>query len=227
MRRADRLFEIIQVLRKARRPLTANEIAAQLETTRWTIYRDIAALMSQSVPIRGEAGVGYVLERGFDLPPLMLTLAEIEAVVLGSQWVIENADAELATAARDVLAKIATVVPEHLRSAVDDPVVGAPPARGVRVDRVDVAKLRAWSRRGRKLHIRYQDGSGTTSERTVWPFLVGYDGSTRAVMAWCELRNDFRVFLTDRLLAVEFLDEGYPERRETLRRKWLEHMEQR
>src|SRR5438128_4215261 len=99
MRRADRLFEIIQILRRTRRPLTAERIAAELETSRRTVYRDIAALIGQLVPIRGEAGMGYVLEGGFDLPPLMLTPDEIEAAVLGGQWVAAQGDAALAQAA--------------------------------------------------------------------------------------------------------------------------------
>lgn len=127
MRRADRLFEILQVLRRARRPLTAAAIAEQLETSQRTVYRDLAALMARKVPIRGEAGVGYVLERGFDLPPLMLTANEIEAVVLGAQWVAANADRTLSKAAADVLAKVAAIVPKELRELIDDPVVGTPP----------------------------------------------------------------------------------------------------
>src|SRR6202012_221907 len=107
MRRADRLFQIIQVLRRTRKPLTADAIAAELETSKRTIYRDIATLMEQRVPIRGEAGMGYILEKGFDLPPLMLTPEEIEAAVLGAQWVASHADEALARAAADLIAKIA------------------------------------------------------------------------------------------------------------------------
>src|SRR5436309_10181392 len=106
MRRADRLFQIIQVLRRTRKPLTADAIALELETSKRTIYRDIAALIGQRVPIRGEAGVGYVLEQGFHLPPLMLTPDEIEAAVLGAQLVRARADPALAKAAEDLIAKL-------------------------------------------------------------------------------------------------------------------------
>ena len=106
MRRADRLFQIIQILRRTRRPITADAIAAELETSRRTVYRDVAALIGQRVPIRGEAGTGYVLEGGFDLPPLMLTQEEIEAAVLGAQFVMRRADPALARAAQDLIAKI-------------------------------------------------------------------------------------------------------------------------
>ncbi|GAA0674744.1 putative DNA-binding transcriptional regulator YafY [Sphingomonas insulae] len=228
MRRADRLFEIVQLLRRSATPLTADAIASELETSRRSVYRDIAALMAQRVPIRGEAGIGYVLERGFDMPPLMLTSDEVEAVVLGAQWVLVHADQGLARAAADVLAKVAAVIPEQLRAAIDDPAVITPPAWTERLDAgIDVARLRAWSLQGRKLHIGYADESGRETERTVWPFLVGYMDRCRMLIAWCEMRGDFRMFRTDRLGTVEFLDERYPERRATLRRRWLAMMDRR
>jgi predicted DNA-binding transcriptional regulator YafY len=225
MRRADRLFEIVQILRRARGPLTAGAIAAALETSRRSVYRDIAALIAQRVPIRGEAGIGYVLDPGFDMPPLMLTSDEVEAVVLGAQWVVVHADDGLARAAADVLAKVAAVVPPHLRAAIEDPAVITQPKRRAPDDTgVDVARLRAWSLQGRKLAIRYTDAEGRSSARTVWPFLVGYLDSVRMLIAWCELRSDFRMFRTDRLTAIDFLDTPYPERRATLRRRWLAMM---
>lgn len=225
MRRADRLFEIVQILRRARGPLTAGAIAAALETSRRSVYRDIAALVAQRVPIRGEAGIGYVLDPGFDMPPLMLTSDEVEAVVLGAQWVVVHADDGLARAAADVLAKVAAVVPPHLRAAIEDPAVITQPKRHAPDDTaVDVARLRAWSLQGRKLAIRYTDAEGRSSARTVWPFLVGYLDSVRMLIAWCELRGDFRMFRTDRLTAIDFLDTPYPERRATLRRRWLAMM---
>lgn len=222
MRRADRLFEIIQVFRRARGPLTAETIAKELETSKRTIYRDIDALIAQRVPIRGEAGVGFVLEGGFDLPTLMFTADEIAAVVLGAEWVAKHADPALARAAAAVIAKVLSVVPESMRSVIQDPVVGTLPSRQVpENETVDVAKLRTWSQQGRKLSIRYADETGRVSDRVVWPFLIGFLADCRVIMAWCELRNDFRVFRNDRLQTIEFLDERYPERSATLRRRWL------
>lgn len=224
MRRASRLFEIIQILRRASAPLTADAIATELETSRWTIYRDIAELVGQRIPIRGEAGIGYVLDRGFDLPPLMLTTDEMEAVTLGSQWVVANAEPDLAKAAYAVLRKIALIVPADLRSVIEDPAIGTMSFAGGRGDAaVDVAKLRQWSREGRKLSIRYVDEEGRTSERIIWPFIVGYIATMRTVVAWCELRSGFRVFRTDRLSAITFLDERYSPRPTTLRRRWEQH----
>src|SRR5215470_18166654 len=125
MRRADRLFRIIQILRRARMPVTAVDMASELETSLRTVYRDIAQLMADRVPIRGEAGIGYVLEGGFDMPPLMLTPDEIEAAMLGAQWVMGRADPVLSRAASDLVAKIGVVIPEHLRPLLMEPALAA------------------------------------------------------------------------------------------------------
>ncbi|MEH2475092.1 putative DNA-binding transcriptional regulator YafY [Nitrobacteraceae bacterium AZCC 2161] len=220
MRRADRLFQIIQVLRRTRKPLTADAIAAELETSKRTIYRDIATLMAQRVPIRGEAGMGYILERGFDMPPLMLTPDEIEAAVLGAQWVAGHADAALAKAAEDLIAKIADTVPERLRPFVLEPASRARPGWRAEPDRLDMVLVRAHIHAGKKVRLRYRDEHGRDSERTIWPIAVGYLEAVRLLAAWCELRKDFRSFRTDRVVEATYLDEKYPERRETLRIKW-------
>ena len=220
MRRADRLFQIIQVLRRTRKPLTADAIAAELETSKRTIYRDIATLIGQRVPIRGEAGMGYILEKGFDLPPLMLTPDEIEAAVLGAQWVAGHADPMLARAAEDLIAKIADTVPERLRPFVLEPASRARPelAKGARPHRHG-ADAHADSRR-QENRLRYRDEHGRDSERTIWPIAIGYHEAVRMLAAWCELRKDFRSFRTDRVVDATYLDEKYPERRDLLRARW-------
>src|SRR5215467_6935056 len=220
MRRADRLFRIIQVLRRKRRPVTAHEIAEELEASARTIYRDIAQLMADRVPIRGEAGMGYVLEGGFDLPPLMLTPDEIEAAVLGAQLVAAQSDAALAKAATDLITKIAAVVPERLRPFVLEPATGAPPRRDKPPDRLDMARLRTWIHTGRKIGLRYRDEQDRETERIVWPVIVGYLDAVRHLIAWCELRQDFRSFRTDRVIEAVFLDAHYPERPSALKAKW-------
>src|SRR6202046_4413236 len=143
VRRADRLFQIIQILRRSRRPVTASQLATELEVSQRSIYRDIADLIGQRVPIRGEAGIGYALDRDFDMPPLMLTPDELEAAVLGAQWVAERGDAVLAGAARDLISKIAAAVPERLRPFIATPTVGAPASRGVAADGLDISLTRA------------------------------------------------------------------------------------
>jgi predicted DNA-binding transcriptional regulator YafY len=225
MRRADRLFQIIQVLRRTSKPLTADAIAAELETSKRTIYRDIATLMGQRVPIRGEAGFGYVLEGGFDLPPLMLTSDEIEAAVLGAQWVAGRGDPALARAARDLIAKIAATVPERLRPVVLEPAVASPPRWDQTPETIDMAGLRACIHAGRKLAMRYRDEQERETRRTVWPFLIGYRDTTRVLVAWCETRDDFRSFRTDRVLEAQFLDDRYPARPAVLRARWTAKIE--
>jgi len=220
MRRADRLFQIIQILRRSRAPVTAQAVADELETSKRSVYRDIADLMAQRVPIRGEAGIGYVLEGGFDLPPLMLTPDEIEAAVLGAQWVATRADPVLARAARDLIAKIAAAVPERLRPYVDEPSLGVSPSWKKVADNLDMVGIRAQIRGGRKIALAYRDEAGRESRRVIWPVTVGYFDTVRVLMAWCELRRDFRSFRTDRVASCELLDERYPEQPALLRAKW-------
>ena len=225
MRRADRLFQIIQILRRSRRPITADAIALELETSKRTVYRDIADLMGQRVPIRGEAGIGYILDNGYDLPPLMLTPDEIEAAVLGAQWVAGRADPALAKAAKDLIAKIGAAVPERLRPYVLEPASGAPPSWKSVADAIDMARVRAHIHGGRKIRLSYKDEMGQASERTIWPITIGYRDTTRMLVAWCELRVDFRSFRTDRVVGAEFLEDRYPERPAVLRAKWRRAME--
>jgi predicted DNA-binding transcriptional regulator YafY len=220
MRRADRLFQIIQVLRRGRGPVTADAMAAELETSKRTIYRDIADLMGQRVPIRGEAGIGYVLEGGFDLPPLMLTPDEIEAAVLGAQWVTLRGDAALARAAQDLIAKIGAAVPERLRPFALEPATRAATNYNVVPDGLDMAQVRRAIHGSKKIKLTYCDEQDRETMRTVWPFAVGYHETVRLMIAWCELRNDFRSFRTDRVADAEFLEERYPERAATLRARW-------
>ena len=227
MRRADRLFQIIQVLRRSRRPITADAIAAELETSKRTIYRDIATLIGQRVPVRGEAGFGYVLDEGFDLPPLMLTSDEVEAAVLGAQWVAGRADPALARAARDLIAKIAATVPAHLRPVVLEPAVVTPPVWNQTPETLDMARMRAAIHAGHKVVVRYRDQDDRETLRTVWPFVIAYRDTTRLVAAWCETRADYRMFRADRIAAAQFLDERYPSRPALLRARWYALMRER
>ncbi|APR81483.1 Transcriptional regulator, DeoR family protein [Minicystis rosea] len=220
MRRADRLFQIIQILRRQRAPITADALAAELETSKRTVYRDIADLIGQRVPIRGEAGTGYVLERGFDMPPLMLTPDEIEVAVLGAQWVAHRGDTALRRAAHDLITKIAATVPERLRPLVIEPASGTPPAYKYTPDTLDMAAVREAIRAGTKIVLRYRDERERESERVVWPVVVGYLESTRLLVAWCELRGDFRSFRTDRVVGATFSKELCGERPSALRARW-------
>ena len=225
MRPADRLFRIIQILRRKRRPTTAQEIADELETSLRTVYRDIAQLMAERVPIRGEAGMGYVLEGGFDMPPLMLTPDEIEAAMLGAQWVMNRADAVLARAASDLIAKIGVVIPEHLRPLLMEPALAAKSSIHGPVDTIDMARVRAAIRTQGKLGLVYRDEKESETRRIVWPIAVSYWDAVRLIVAWCELRKGFRHFRTDRVMAAEFLDARYPTPRARLRAQWKKEMD--
>lgn len=225
MRRADRLFQIIQILRRSTRPVTAGRMAEELEVSRRSVYRDMADLIGQRVPIRGEAGTGYVLDRNYDMPPLMLTPDELEAAVLGAQWVVERGDPALAGAARDLIVKIAAAVPERLRDFVTEPTVGAPPCITTTHDGLNIAKTRLWIRSGRKIRIHYRSQDSKESERTIWPVIIGYTERVRMLAAWCELRQDFRHFRTDRILTAEFLEVHHGCRLSDLSRRWKRHMD--
>lgn len=220
MRRADRLFQIIQILRGTARPVTARGIAEELEVTTRTVYRDIADLIAQRVPIRGEAGIGYVLERGYDMPPLMLTPNEIEAAVLGAQWVAERGDPSLARGARDLITKIRDIVPDHLRPMILQAAVTAPSSFAQEPDPLDLERVRAGIHARTKLKIRYCDAVGEFSERVIWPISVAYFQTVRMLVAWCELRKAFRHFRTDRIATVEFLPERYTMSGEALWAAW-------
>ena len=221
MRRADRLFQIIQILRRTHKPVTAAALADELETSKRSVYRDTAALIGQRVPIRGEAGIGYVLEGGFDLPPLMLTSDEVEAAVLGAQWVAGHGDAALARAARDLIAKIGAAIPDTLKPLILDAGARTQPGWNIPPDGLDVAQVRAWIKAGRKIALVYRDSQDRETERVIWPVVIGYLEAARMLIGWCEMRRDFRSFRVDRVKSATFLDDRYPERPSTLRAKWL------
>ena len=221
MRRADRLFDIIQSLRAAGRPMTAAELGDSLEVTARTIYRDIAALQASRVPIEGAPGLGYVLRRGFDLPPLMFTGDEADAIAIGVRLLRRLRDPKLQNAADSVLAKLAAVVPAPLqRHLVAAPVYvsdGNAPA----VTGIEFGALRTAIHDSRKIAIAYADEEGRQSLRTIWPLAMAYYVDVTLLGAWCELRNDFRNFRVDRILDSRVLDERFPADKNKLMAEWL------
>ncbi|WEZ84878.1 YafY family protein [Rhizobium sp. 32-5/1] len=219
MARSERLLELMQVLRRYRQPVSGRVLAQETGVSLRTLYRDIASLQSQGAVIEGEPGIGYVLKPGFMLPPMMFGREEIEALVLGSRWVARSGDKLLAQAATDALAKIAAVLPQELRDDLDAStlLVGAKPGP---LEVVDLSTLRDAIRRERKLHLLYTDNDGRQTERVVWPFALGFFEQVRVVIAWCEMRNDFRHFRTDRVAAVTVSEIRYPRRRQVLLKEW-------
>lgn len=205
MRRADRLFQIVQTIRREK-VVTAAALASQLEVSERTIYRDIADLNASGVPIRGEAGVGYAISSGYDLPPLMFTVEEIEALVLGARMVESWCGDDLASAARDVLAKVDQVLPRRLADRLAGTALFVPDFGWTVPGSEQLAELRTALREERRVRISYVDAKGETSERVIRPLGIFFWGATATLGAWCELRSDFRNFRLDRIEHLAVLE---------------------
>jgi predicted DNA-binding transcriptional regulator YafY len=207
MRRADRLFRLVQLLRR-RKLTTAAHLAEELEVSERTVYRDIADLIASGVPIRGEAGVGYALDRSFDLPPLMFDADELEALVLGARIVEAWASPTLARAARQVLGKVEAVLPERLRAQLEAPLLApdfhVPPASLRELDTLRVA-----IRERRKVQLDYIDRAQSATARKVRPLGLVFWGQHWTLAAWCELRRDFRGFRLDRMQKLTLTSERF------------------
>jgi predicted DNA-binding transcriptional regulator YafY len=220
--RSERLFALIQALRRHRRPVTAQQLAAELSVSVRTIYRDIETLVAQGASIAGESGVGFVMRPGFTLPPLMFSDEEIEALILGSRWVAQLPDAPLARAAADAVAKMIAVLPDRLRQQVEDAGLFAVPRNAAALDRIDVSVVRRAIREQRKLRIVYLSDDERETVRVVWPIAVAFFERVRVVVAWCELRQAFRHFRTDRIASVESTGDAFPRPRAQLLSDWRE-----
>lgn len=220
MSRSERLLALLQALRRRRRPVSGRVLADELGVSLRTLYRDIVSLQGQGAEIEGEAGLGYVLKPGFWLPPLMLSGEEIEALVLGARWVWARTDERLALAARDAIAKITAVLPPSLREDVEASTLIVAPSKALRRVSADLAPIRAAIRSERKLALAYHDAQGVSTERTIWPFGVGYFDEARVVMGWCELRQGFRHFRADRIASCRTLEARYPVGRQRLLKDW-------
>lgn len=205
MRRADRLFLVIHALRGRRTALPARSLAQTLGVSLRTVYRDIADLQRSGVPIEGEAGVGYLLRKGADIPPLMFTVDELEALVVGSRFVRALAGDKLAAGARAALLKIGAVLPPELRGRAARSRIYAPvwrdpnrPDLAALIDRLHIAIATS-----QVLRLDYLDGSGQPSLREVEPLCLAFWGGTWTLGAWCRLRADFRNFRADRIHTSE------------------------
>ena len=220
MSRAERLLQLMQALRRQRVPVAGQALAQSLGISLRTLYRDIASLQAQGARIEGEAGVGYVLRPGFTLPPLMFSEDEIEALVLGSRWVAERADARLGDAARNALAKIHGVLPPPLRHLADSSSLLVGPGGIPSPTDLLLLQIRSAIRAESKLDIAYRDLKEQASMRTLWPCAVGFFDDCLVMVAWCELRAGFRNFRLDRIASLHIREERYPERRQTLLKRW-------
>jgi predicted DNA-binding transcriptional regulator YafY len=219
MNRTERLFALMDALRRHRRPVTAASLADELAVSMRTIYRDVQVLIGLGAPIDGEAGLGYLLRPGFFLPPLMFDEDELEALVLGARWVARQSDTALAQAASNALAKIAAASPKDLRDTMAN--------TGLWVAKVETAGtvadmklLREAIRREQKLQIAYVAETGVSTERAIWPIAMAFYERRQTVAAWCELRGAFRHFRTDRITAMAATGQRYPRRRIELVKAW-------
>ncbi|HYH18216.1 MAG TPA: YafY family protein [Azospirillum sp.] len=210
MRRADRLFDIVQVLRKGRL-VTAAALARRLEVSERTIYRDLRDLAASGVPVEGEAGVGYILREGYDLPPLMFTREEVEALVVGARLVRAWSGGALGGAAANALEKIEAVVPEARRRELADIRVYAPDYGVTAEVRAAIDALRAAANARRVVVFDYAREDGTPSVRSVRPLGLFFWGRVWTLGAWCELREAFRNFRVDRMAEIRLLDRTFTE----------------
>ena len=223
MRRSNRLFEIIQILRGAAGPVTADALAGEMEVSLRTIYRDIAALQAMRTPIEGEAGIGYVMRRGYDLPPLNFDTEEVEALQVGLSMLARTGDSALQQAAQRIRNKI-----DRLRgetgwmqvapwgAPLDDPDLGC----------VSKARLRDAIRTARKLQITYRNGEEQETVRIVRPVAMIYHLECVMLAAWCELRDGFRHFRCDRIWTCDGMEENFADQGATLRALWRRKFDQ-
>jgi predicted DNA-binding transcriptional regulator YafY len=220
MSRAARLLKLVQTLRRHRTPVVAQALADELDVSVRSIYRDIGTLREQGASIEGSAGIGFMLRPGFLLPPLMFDDDELEAIVLGLRLAELHGDEGIRKAADDVIAKLRTVLPHDLRTMVDETGLFTGPPLTRPPETVDAAVIRKTLRDSRKARIGYCDGKGQVTERIIWPLALAFFEHSRIVVAWCELRTDFRNFRVDRMRSWVQLPERIGRPRMTLLAEW-------
>ncbi|KQQ78165.1 hypothetical protein ASF73_04740 [Xanthomonas sp. Leaf131] len=219
MSRSQRLFDLLQVLRRHRATVSGHVLAQALGVSLRTIRRDIATLQAMGADVEGEAGVGYVLRPGFVLPPLSFTEEEIRALVTGAQWVGRQSDDAMTQAVHNALAKIDAVISPEMRLALDDSALYI--SREPRSDSiVDLGKIRKALHAQRKLQIGYTSKTGMVSERIIWPIMLGLVDARWQVAAWCEACGDFRIFRAEAIGKIDYLQERYQRNRRQLVKEW-------
>jgi predicted DNA-binding transcriptional regulator YafY len=229
LRRADRMLQIVQILRRRKKPTSARLIAEELEVVPRTVYRDIADLQAQHVPIQGEPGIGYVLLKGYDLPPLMFNEQELEVLVLGAQMVADRSDPEFAKVAEDVLAKVAVVIPDRLSEKMWTTKLLVPhPPKSTHTFGNNLSTIRQAVREHSKLRLEYLDGSNRKSSRRIWPLGLYFYSHVTLLCAWCELRSEFRTFRAERITNCKIdIEKFNPENGDLFKafmRNWLAEM---
>jgi len=220
MTRTERLLKLLQVLRSYRYPVSGQRLAERLNVSLRTLYRDIATLQAQGAEIEGETGVGYVLKPGFFLPPLMFSQTEIEALLLGIQWVSQYGDKPLTQSAIDVASKITQVLPNNIKKEMNTFSLRVGPPMEESLAKEDLTSLREAIREQKKIYIDYKSQKETRTQQIVWPFTIGYFTTGRILVSWCEKENDYRCFNTLEIISMKTLEETYPRSRDTLFKDW-------
>ena len=213
MTRTERLLELLQILRAQRYPITASTLSERLGISVRSLYRDIKTLQHQGVRIEGGAGMGYIVKSDFHLPPLNLSHEEINAITLGLNWVSHSTDDDFKNVARNALAKIHAVIPDELKNLIESQSYVIGPS-------VFFKNIRDAIKKQRRVQIKYCDKKGAYSSRVIWPIGLAYMQSCWLLVAWCEMRNDFRHFRTDKISEMAQLDSMYRESRMALLKKW-------
>lgn len=209
MRRADRLFRIVEYLKARCQVVTAEKLAEALEVSMRTIYRDIADLSASGVPILGEAGVGYILHRDHLVKPLMFGIEELDALMLGAQMVKSWGDKELAQSASQAIDKLKSVLPANLQQEISNTFLFSMTSKAELKINIDFTGLRRAIRTKNKLYFTYENEKGKASQRCVRPLCLVFFSPVWLLLAWCEKRNDFRNFRLDRIKELTVLDESY------------------
>ena len=222
MNRTERLFALMDALRRHRRPVTAASLADELAVSLRTIYRDVRSDRARGAD-RRRSRLGDLLRPGCFLPPVMFSEDELEALVLGAQWVARQRDSALTQAASNALAKSAAASPKDLRDAMANTGLWVATAEGA-CTVVDVKLVREAIRREQKLQIAYVAETGVPTERAIWPIAMAFYERRQTVAAWCELRAAFRHFRTDRITALTVTGQRYPRRRAELVTAWRREM---
>ena len=215
MTRSSRMFEIIQLLRVASRPHTAQDIADELEVTKRTIYRDIASLQAMRVPIEGAAGIGYVMRAGFDLPPINFDVEEAEAITVGLLMITRTGDKGLERAARRAARKLSDATP--LSETLFSSSWGSKAPEGV-----DMSDIRNAIRQTCKIRLCYRDENDEQSQRIILPLAIIYYAESIVLAAWCTLRQDFRHFRPDRITSYTVLADSFADQAPELRQLWAQ-----
>jgi predicted DNA-binding transcriptional regulator YafY len=213
MRRADRLFRIVEYLKARRQAVTADTLAIELEVSVRTVYRDMVDLCDSGVPVIGEAGVGYVLDRDYTVRPLIFDAEELDALALGARMVKSWGDQEIAKSAKRAIDKITAVLPERLRTDILQTALFSPPSQARVPIKVDFTALRRAIRTRNKVQFQYDALDGKQSERTVRPLCLAFFGPVWLFTGWCETRRDFRNFRLDRMTELRINDERFADER--------------